>query len=99
MKKVKHLGQIPDGAIHVTADVVGLYPSIPHKVGLETLRGRLNERETSELPTEDIVQMSKFFRKRNFLSSMGRLKDKNLAQQLVPDLHLLTLAFSWNEVS
>ena len=40
--KVKHLGQIPDGGILVTADVVGLYPSIPHMAGLETLRRRLN---------------------------------------------------------
>ena len=29
LKKVKHLGQRPDGAILVTADAVGLYPSIP----------------------------------------------------------------------
>ena len=98
LKKVKHLGQLPDGAILVTADVVGLYPSIPHKAGLQTLRRRLNERETSELPNDDIVQMSEFFRKRNFLSSMGRLKDKNQAHELVPDLQLLTLAFSWNGI-
>ena len=55
LKKVKHLGQIPDGAIVVTADVLGLYPSIPHKTGLGALRRRLNKRETSEIPTEDIV--------------------------------------------
>ena len=32
-------------------------PSIPHKASLETLR-RLNKCETSEIPTEDIVQMA-----------------------------------------
>ena len=51
MKKVKHLAQIPDGAILVTADVIGLYPSIPHKADLETI-SRLNEREKSEIPTD-----------------------------------------------
>ena len=28
--KIKDLGEMPGGAILVTADVVGLYPSIPH---------------------------------------------------------------------
>ena len=49
LKKVKHLGQIPDGDILVTPDVVGFYPSVPHKAGLEILRRRLNERETPEI--------------------------------------------------
>ena len=30
MKKIKHLKIIPDNAILVTTDVLGLYPSIPH---------------------------------------------------------------------
>ena len=55
LKKVKHLGQIPDGAIQVTADMLGLYLSIPHKAALQTLGTRLNEHEMSEIPTEDIV--------------------------------------------
>ena len=63
LKKVKYLGRIPDGVILVTADVVGLYPSIPHKAGLETLRRRLNERETSE----DIVQMTEFVLKKIYI--------------------------------
>ena len=71
LKKVKHLGPIPDGAILVTADVVGLYPSIPHKAGLEALRRRLNKRETFEIPTEDIVQMTEFVLKNNFFESVG----------------------------
>ena len=30
LEKLKHLGKVPSNAILVTADVVGLYPSIPH---------------------------------------------------------------------
>ena len=33
--KLKNLGKIPENAFLVTADVVGLYPSIPHDEGLE----------------------------------------------------------------
>ena len=44
IKKIKRLGKIPESAIQVTADVVGLYPYIPYDLGLQSLRKRLNER-------------------------------------------------------
>ena len=66
LKKVKHLGQTPDGATLLTACVVGLYPSISHKSGLGALRRRLNKRELFEIPTEDIVQMAEFVLKNNY---------------------------------
>ena len=56
--------------------MLDLYSSTPHKVISETLT-RLNGRETSDIPTEDIVQMAKFFLKISFLSLMSSLKDKN----------------------
>ena len=34
INKLKSLLNIPEGVILVTADVVGLYPSIPHQAGL-----------------------------------------------------------------
>ena len=43
--KSRKLGKIPDNAILVTADVVGLYPTIPHKVGLRALKEALDKRE------------------------------------------------------
>ena len=41
----RKLGKIPDNAILVTTDVVGLYPSIPHKVGLRALKEAIDKRE------------------------------------------------------
>ena len=35
LPKLKNLKKVPDNAILVTADVVGLYPSIPHNEGRE----------------------------------------------------------------
>ena len=35
LEKLKNLGNIPSNALLFTADVVGLYPSIPHKTGLQ----------------------------------------------------------------
>ena len=39
INKIKSLQNIPEGAILVTADIVGLYPSIPHKADLNALKG------------------------------------------------------------
>ena len=74
LKKVKRLGYIPDEAVLDRADVVGLYPSIPHKADLKTLTRRLNERETSQIPTEDTVQMAEFILENNFFEFNGEVK-------------------------
>ena len=42
LSKLKNLKKVPDNAILVTADVVGLYPSIPHNEGLEVLKKQLD---------------------------------------------------------
>ena len=41
LEKIKSLDRIPEDAFLVTADVVGLYPSIPHDVGLKALYKKL----------------------------------------------------------
>ena len=47
-KKRKELDSVPQYALLVTADVVGLYPSIPHQDMLEALSIKLNQREDNE---------------------------------------------------
>ena len=44
IKKLKNIDHIPQDAIMVTADVVSLYPSIPHDAGLKALRKALDNR-------------------------------------------------------
>ena len=48
LKKIKNLDSFPENAILVTADVVGLYPSIPNKAGLKALEETLENRNQSE---------------------------------------------------
>ena len=43
LKEIKNIGKIPEGAILVTVDVVGLYPSMSHETGLEALRKRMRK--------------------------------------------------------
>ena len=58
-------------------DVIGLYPSISHGAGVEALRKIFTERDSPNVPTEDIVRMAEFFLKNNFLNSTARSNDKN----------------------
>ena len=44
-KRLKEFGSVPKNGLLVTADVVGLYPSIPHKDVLEALSIKLDQRE------------------------------------------------------
>ena len=45
INKTKSPNTLPDNAILVTADVVGLYPSIPHEAGLRALKEALDKQD------------------------------------------------------
>ena len=60
----------------VTADVVGLYPSIPLSDGLEALSVKLEERVDKSIATEDLLQMAKFVLKNNFFEFNSKIKQQ-----------------------
>ena len=66
LEKIKSLGRIPEDAFLVTADVVGVYPSIPHVVGLKAIYEKLGERSDKKVPSTDLVDMAEFVLKSNF---------------------------------
>ena len=74
LKKIKNICKIPEGAIIVTADVIGIYLSISHETGLEALRKILNERDSPKVPTEDMVRMADFVLKNNFFEFCDEVK-------------------------
>ena len=45
LEKIKTIGSVPENAILVTADVVGLYPNIPHQAALKALKEALEKRD------------------------------------------------------
>ena len=51
INKSRTLGKIPDNAVSITADVVGLHPSIPHDIRLRALKETLDKREKKKFPT------------------------------------------------
>ena len=66
IKKTGNLGSIHENAILVTTDVMGLYPRIPHKVGLKALREVLDKREQHTIPTSEVIKMANFVLKNNY---------------------------------
>ena len=74
--KIKNL-HVPKDGFLVTADVVGLYPNIPHEVGLKSLKEVLDGRRDKKIYTEDLVKMVEFVLKNNYFEF-----DRSVYQQI-----------------
>ena len=60
----------------MTADVVGLYSSIPHKAGLRALKEVLKRSEEKTISIEDLLKMAEFLLKNNYFDLDGQVKYK-----------------------
>ena len=60
LERIKNINTLPENAVLVTADVVGLYPSIPHEAGLSALDKALENRSGKKMPTENLIKMAEF---------------------------------------
>ena len=76
INKTKNLSTIRDNAILVTADVVGLYPSIPHEAGLRALRKALDKQEVKCIPTKDLVKLEEYVLKNNYFDFNSKVKQQ-----------------------
>ena len=72
LKKLKELGSLPKNAILCTIDVVGLYPNIPHKEGLASIRKHLDNRENKEVTTETLVELADIVLKNNYFQFLDK---------------------------
>ena len=71
IKKAKSLKNIPQDALLVTADVVGLYPSIPDEAGLKSLKEALDKRENRNIATNNLIKIAEFVLKNNYFEFKG----------------------------
>ena len=76
LEKLKDLGKVLPNAILVTADAVGLYPSIPHVAGLNALHEKLEERNDKRFPTADLVNIADFVLKNNYFEFDSCIKQQ-----------------------
>ena len=76
INKTENFTTIPGNAILVTADVVGLYPSMPHEAGLRALREALDKQDKKSIPTEDLIKTAEFALKNNFFEFNSKIKQQ-----------------------
>ena len=60
------MGKIPPDSILVIADVVGLYPNMPHYAGLEALKDKFDCGQNKKILTDMLVQMAEFVLTNNY---------------------------------
>ena len=78
LRKIKQIGNLPENSIIVSihADVVGLYPSIPHELGLKALEEALEKRESKQTSTDDLIKLAKFVLQNNYFEFNGEIKQQ-----------------------
>ena len=76
IKNLKNRPSKPSNSILVTADVVGLYPSIPHESGLNAIKEALENRARKSVPVSDILKMLEFVLKNNYFEFNGNVKQQ-----------------------
>ena len=74
LRKIKQIGNLPENSILVTVDVVGLYPSIPHELGLKVLEEALEKRKSKQISTDDLIKLAKFVLQYNYFEFNGEVK-------------------------
>ena len=65
LNRLSSSGKLPQGAILCTVDVVGLYPNIPHREGLTSLRRVLELRDNKQILSETLVELAEIVLKNN----------------------------------
>ena len=92
LKKIGNLGNIPENAILVRTDIVGLLPNILYKAGFNSLN-MLKAREHKAVSTEDLIKTIRFALKNNYFEFNGNVKKQISGQQLVQSFHHLTRVY------
>ena len=63
---------------HNSADVVGLYASMPHEVSLRALRETLDKRDEKTIPTEELLKMAELALKNSYFE-FGNKKEQQIS--------------------
>ena len=96
LSKLKKLKNLPDGAIMVTVDVVGLYPSIPHDEGLAAMKAALDRRAKKDVSTESLCELAEIVLKNNIFEFdekiYRQLRGTAIGTKMAPPYAILFLA-------
>ena len=71
---MKRLERVPEDFFVITRDVVGLYPSIPHKEGILALKNKSEGQTSSKILSRDLVKWAEFLLKSYFFENNNEIK-------------------------
>ena len=74
--KIKWAGKILKGSFLETADVVDLYTSIPQNEGILSLKQKLEEQPSTNIPANDQVKLAEFVLQNNFFEFNDKFKEQ-----------------------
>ena len=102
LKKLNELRDLPDDFINCTIDVVGLYPNIPHKEGLEAIRKALDKQEDQTISTDSLILLAECVLKNNFfehnLRYFKQLQGTAIGTKFTPPYAILFMGYLEDKV-
>ena len=97
LKKLNELRDLLDDFILCTIHVVGLYPNIPHKEGLEAIQKALDKREDQTISTESLILSAECVLKNNVfehnMRNIKQLHGKAKGNKFAPPYAILFLGY------
>ena len=88
LRKIKELGQLAEGTILYTIDVVGLYPNIPLDEGLVFLKGFLDSMADKQVTTDTLTELAELVLKNNifefFDKSYKQIRGMTIGTKFAP---------------
>ena len=64
--RITEIKDLPEDALFVSFDAVGLYPHIPHEEGIEIMKKFLNQREVKDISAKTLCDLATSILKNNF---------------------------------
>ena len=96
LRKIKSLGQFPEGPILCIIDVAGLYPDIQHEEGLASLKTFLDARTENKVTTETLLELAEIVLKNNIFQfnekTLKQLRGTAIGAKFAPPYAIMFIA-------
>ena len=96
LNKLEELPPLPQNSILSTMDVVGLYPNIPHELGLSAMKKALDKRENKSISTQTLLDLAELVLKNNYFTHdsqiFKQIRGTAMGTKFAPSYAILAMA-------
>ena len=96
LNKLNKLPKLPKGSRLCTIDVVGLYPNIPHELGLKAMRTFLDKRSDKSVSTQTLIDLAELVLKNNYFTHdekiFKQIRGTAMGTRFAPSYAILAMA-------